>query len=260
MFARFIGLTVGFAIGVYLTEALFPNNQSWPDLLPFAVAIAGAVVAPRVVRRLRWPGRHGFDDIPESVPRRLLAAVVLAAVTLIALFVLAVMLGRAQLVTEISAGSASGMAPTLPACNGRWLAEGFTYHLRDPERGEIVAIHARRNSAGRLTPDRDARGAVLTVRVIGTPGDSVVGREGHVYVNGGVADQITTSAFTATHLGHGEYFVLGDNRSADEDSRAFGSVPRKAIFARVVLVDWPLGHFGVPGYDKELAPPGPGCR
>ena len=49
--------------------------------------------------------------------------------------------------------------------------------------------------------------------------------------------------------------MLGDNRSASEDSRIFGPVPRKAIYGRVVLVFWPLGRFGVPGYNKHLKPP-----
>ena len=53
--------------------------------------------------------------------------------------------------------------------------------------------------------------------------------------------------------------MLGDNRSASEDSRIFGPVPRKAIYGRVVLVFWPLGRFGVPGYNKHLKPPGPLC-
>ena len=182
------------------------------------------------------------------------------AVTLIALFVLVVMLDRAQLVAQIGASGTAGMAPTISACNERLLAEGFTYHVRDPDRGEIVAIHARRKTGGQLIPDPDARSIALAARVIGTPGDSVVGRRDRVYVNGSIVDEIPTPAFPATHLGRGEYFVLGDNRSAAQDSREFGPVPRKAIFARVVLVDWPLGQFGLPGYDKHLVPHGPDCR
>jgi signal peptidase I len=50
--------------------------------------------------------------------------------------------------------------------------------------------------------------------------------------------------------------VLGDNRSVSQDSRAFGPVPRNAIFGRLFLIYWPFGRFGVPGYDKKAVPPG----
>jgi signal peptidase I len=72
-------------------------------------------------------------------------------------------------------------------------------------------------------------------------------------------DDIHTDPFPETRLGDEEYFVLGDNRSFSQDSRAFGPVPRDAIFGRTVLIYWPLGRIGVPGYDKDLAPPGDVC-
>jgi signal peptidase I len=148
------------------------------------------------------------------------------------------------------------MAPTLPACNGRTLAEGFTYHFRDPHRGEIVVIHARGQLGGPITPDQHARDLNLTKRVIGVPADTVVGRNGRVFVNSRMADDIPTAAFPATHLGPKQYYVLGDNRSVSQDSRDFGPVPRAAIFARLILIYWPFGRFGTPGYDKRLVPPG----
>ncbi len=48
-------------------------------------------------------------------------------------------------------------------------------------------------------------------------------------------------------LGHGEYFVLGDNRAASIDSRHFGPVTRDRVRQRVVLRFWPLQRFGVSG-------------
>lgn len=68
-------------------------------------------------------------------------------------------------------------------------------------------------------------------------------------------DEIATPPFPQVRLGRDEYFVLGDNRSYSQDSRDFGPVRRDAIFARVVLVVWPLGRVGLPPYDK-LRPPG----
>jgi signal peptidase I len=88
------------------------------------------------------------------------------------------------------------------------------------------------------------------------PGDTVEGRDGGVFVNGRKADDIETSAFATVKLGDDEYFVLGDNRPYSQDSRDFGAVPRDAIFARTVLVVWPVGRLGVPTYDKTQRPPG----
>jgi signal peptidase I len=97
-------------------------------------------------------------------------------------------------------------------------------------------------------------------RVIGLPGDVVVGRAQRVYVNGSKADDIDTRPFTAVKLGPKQYFVLGDNRSFSQDSRDFGAVPRSAIFARVFVVWWPVGHFGAPGGRPPGPPPGDVCR
>jgi signal peptidase I len=136
------------------------------------------------------------------------------------------------------------------------MAEGFTYRFRDPHRGEVVVIHARGQLGGPITPDPHARDLNLSKRVAGVPGDTVVGRDGRVFVNGRKADDIPTDPFPATHLRPKQYYVLGDNRSVSQDSRDFGPVPRDTIFGRVFLIYWPLGRFGTPGYNKKLAPPG----
>src|SRR6185312_11442465 len=109
------------------------------------------------------------------------------------------------------------MAPTLPGCNGRHLDEDFTYRFRDPHRGEIVLFHARGEIGGTITPDPSSRQLGVTKRVIGVPGDTVVGRSGRVFVDGKAADEIPTEPFPSVRLGKGQYFVLGDNRSASED-------------------------------------------
>jgi signal peptidase I len=163
------------------------------------------------------------------------------------------------LLVPVSAKGTSDMAPSIPACNGRVLVEGFTYRWwRDPHRGEIVAIHASGTEGGDVTPDADSHDVTLTRRVVGLPGDVVVGREGRVYVNEFKIDDIETAPFPRTEVGPDRYFVLGDNRSVSQDSRDFGAVPRESIFRRVVWVFWPLGDFGSPEIRHEGPPPGPG--
>jgi signal peptidase I len=160
---------------------------------------------------------------------------------------------------QISAAQGTfSMANSLPACDGQTLLEGVTYKFRDPHRGEIVTFHASGEIGGRITPD-DSGDLEINKRVIGVPGDTVVGRANRVYVNGRKADDIGTPEFARVTLGDDEYFLLGDNRTASQDSRVFGPVPRDAIYARAVLILWPLGRFGVPNYDKTQVPPGPLC-
>lgn len=158
-----------------------------------------------------------------------------------------------------AAQGTSSMANGLPACSGLWLREGFTYTFRDPRRGEIVTFHARGSIGSTVTPDPDSRQLGINKRVIALPGETIVGRNNRVYVDGRKVDDIPTDPFSPVHLGRHEYFVLGDNRSNSQDSRDFGPVPRAAIFSRAVLIVWPLGRFGVPGYHKSETPPGDVC-
>jgi signal peptidase I len=186
-------------------------------------------------------------------------SVLVPVATIVGLILVVAVLWSTSLLVPVRSGGSQSMAPTIPACEGRYIAEGFTYRLRDPHRGEIVVIHARGRLGSPITPDPDARDLNLTKRVIGIPGDTVVGHNGRAFVNGRKADEIRTSAFPLTRLGTKQYYVLGDNRSFSQDSRDFGPVPRAAIFGRVFLIYWPFGRFGTPSYDKELVPPGQVC-
>jgi signal peptidase I len=190
-----------------------------------------------------------------SRPRR--KVVWIPAATVVALVVVAVILRLTDLIVPVVGSPGASNVPTIPPCNGRYIAEGFTYKVREPHRGEMVVIHARVDLGGTVTPDPHARDLNLTKRVIGVPGDTVVSRNERVFVNGRQADDIPTDPFASTHLGPKQYYVLGDNRSESQDSRAFGAVPRATIFGRVFLIYWPLGRFGTPGYNKKLIPPGP---
>jgi signal peptidase I len=176
-----------------------------------------------------------------------LGIIVLLALTLF-------VLDRTWLLVPIGPRGASE-APTIAACKGRTLAEGFTYKFRDPKRGELVAFRARGASGSTITPDPDG-GSPIVERVVGVPDDQIEAHDGRVYVDGVKFDDIPTKSFAKVDLGHNEYFVLGDNRSYSQDSRDFGPVPRDAIFGKVFLVFWPLGDFGSPESHHPGPPPG----
>lgn len=178
--------------------------------------------------------------------------------SLVAIVILLVVLQWTQLLFALKGPCPGAMFPTIPH-GGQVLAEGFTYRFRDPHRGEIVRFRVRGHLGGALVPDPQSHGLAISQRVIGVPGDTVAGHDGRVFVNGKKADDISTSSFRPVHVGDDEYFVLGDNRSYAQDSRDFGLVPRRAIFARLVLIVWPFGRFGVPAYNKSLVPPGSRC-
>ena len=149
----------------------------------------------------------------------------------------------------------SSMEPTLhcaqPAsgCEARFsdrvLANRFIYHVRDPERGEIVVFQ---------TPEaaqiKCGAGGTFVKRPVGMPGETVEVRlergEGYVYVNGRKLDEPyidparrSTEEFGPVKVPQGSYFMMGDNRSQSCDSREWGSVPRDNLIGKVFATYWP---------------------
>ena len=46
-----VGAIVGFVVGILFTEVIFANHQSWPDVVPFALAVLGALLGASLGRR-----------------------------------------------------------------------------------------------------------------------------------------------------------------------------------------------------------------
>ncbi len=75
-------------------------------------------------------------------------------------------------------------------------------------------------------------------RIVGLPGETVTIEQGVVSVNGQPLQEpylATSTPYTdrvRVVLGSDEYFMLGDNRSASNDSRYFGGVPVSDIVGK----------------------------
>lgn len=125
-----------------------------------------------------------------------------------------------------------GLARFIPSLNG----SGVRYPFHPPRRGEIVVFRFP------LNPSRD-----FVKRVAAGPGETVEIRQGVVFVNGEPLEEpYITHASNSTRppitLGPDEYYVLGDNRRASNDSRDWGPVPLENIIGRAWATYWPLNR------------------
>lgn len=124
------------------------------------------------------------------------------------------------------------------------LVNRFIYALASPSPGDVVVFK----------PNGNANSHYYMRRVVACPGDVVQIREGFVYVNGelyqtGIGNEQMDFAGIAEEemtLGKDEYFVLGDNRNASEDSRNadIGTVRKKDIYGLAWFICYPWDDFG----------------
>ena len=171
---------------------------------------------------------------------RALAIVVIAVAAL-------VVLDFAELLVPVEPDDSASMANTIPACDGRVLAQGLTYRCRDPSPGDVVAVHAAETDEGEIVPDRDADDRVLVLRVAAGPGDVDRGpRRNRVRQRAEVRRHHDRAVRSRSTVPNEQYFLLGDNRSAAIDSRTFGPVLGNAIFARVFAVVLAASRHHVP--------------
>jgi signal peptidase I len=158
--------------------------------------------------------------------------------------------------------------------NDRVLVSKVPYYFHDPKEGDVI-VFSEPNPAKQVQ-----RGAVdgffhwliqgigfqkpdnqdFIKRVIGTPGDTVVGKNGKVFVNGVALDEPyvkgTTAPFDKVTVPAHMYFVLGDNREESQDSRfglgviadpknmpGVGFIPRDNIIGKAWIIVWPKDHW-----------------
>lgn len=109
----------------------------------------------------------------------------------------------------------------------------------NPSRGDIVIFKAPKNTNKNLIK-----------RVIGLPGDTVEIIHGNVFINGTKLTETYIQRNLNLHtpkirVSENNYFVLGDNRSASNDSRDWGTVPIKNISGKAWITYWPFTSFSI---------------
>jgi signal peptidase I len=126
------------------------------------------------------------------------------------------------------------------------------YLFGGPQRGDIVVFRAP------TQPDKD-----FIKRVIGLPGDTVLIKNGTVYVNGQPLNEPYIH-FPATYtypfdgqpkqIPDGYYFVLGDNRPNSSDSHLGWNVPVDNLVGRAWVSYWPPTDWGLEPAGNQVQP------
>jgi signal peptidase I len=102
-------------------------------------------------------------------------------------------------------------------------------------------------------PTAAESGQTFIKRVVGGPGDRIQIVNGHVYRNGvpekdSYIEQCGTDSScnfrTPIVIPPGEYFMMGDNRGASDDSRFWGPVPDKWVIGVAFFTYWPPDRIG----------------
>ena len=86
---------------------------------------------------------------------------------------------------------------------------------------------------------------LLVKRVVGMPGETIRMEAGEIYVDEApleepYAKKSVWQKMEARQIGEGEYFVLGDNRTASRDSRRLGAIREENLLGRGAYVLFPL--------------------
>lgn len=140
----------------------------------------------------------------------------------------------------------SSMEPTIHS-GERIIVNKLLYKLRDPERGEIVVLHA-------------PEGKDYIKRVMALPGEEIRVEGDKVYIDNKLLDEpyLAEALKNATKEGYAynnldfpigqqdmtvpkdAVFVMGDNRSFSKDSRSIGFIKFDEVVGRAEFVFWPL--------------------
>ena len=158
------------------------------------------------------------------------------------------------------------MIPTLEI-NQRVLVNRFIYHFTDPGVGDVIvfnpptgAENGRECGTNResdqpcpISTGKEADTNYIK-RIVAGPGDRLRVEDGHPVVNGEVAEEDFIRPCRAAPecnlreeitIPPDQYFMMGDNRGASDDSRFWGPIERDWIIGKAFATYWPPDRIGI---------------
>ena len=162
------------------------------------------------------------------------------------------------------------MVPTL-AVGQRVLVDRVSFRFTEPERGDVVVFKPPQGAdddqfgearcgaprvegsvCSRPTPRRSDTNFIK--RVVGLPGDKLKVIKNRVYIDGKRIDEPYIARDSGcddlcelpreVEVPRGFYFMMGDNRGASLDSRAWGPVPKDWVIGQAFATYWPPRKIG----------------
>lgn len=135
------------------------------------------------------------------------------------------------------------------------LTEKVNYYFNKPQRGDVVVLRP---------PPAVTQNDEFIKRIIALPGESVMVKNGRVYINDKLLNEPYIPSDVNTNGGSfltddipytvpiEKYFLMGDNRPHSSDSRYWGPVPlnitpngeKEGINGRAWLIYWPATQVG----------------
>jgi signal peptidase I len=143
------------------------------------------------------------------------------------------------------------------------IVDKVSYNFTAPKREDIIIFFdndEKRNifqegyeylkEIASISYDTDTR-TRLVKRVIGIPGDEIDIKDGYVYLNGSILEELYVKGETYSRdkefpikVEEDTVFVLGDNREVSKDSRNFGLVKINQIEGKAIFRISPFNRFG----------------